>query len=546
VGGALSAIGGAVSGLASGAAQAGSGVGRMLFKERDGGAEKATEPEAIRAQLGSGRSLDGTAKSQMESAFGSNFSSVRIHTDAKAHQLSNSMNARAFTIGSDIAFGAGEYNPGTLVGDALIAHELAHVAQQRGGDSALPLQKGEGQSNALEDDADTSAVGAVVALWGRSKMALSHAGQNAMPSLKSGLQLQKCGNTPTVRSPADVQREFDTVYQQILSGLPEGPTREELAFDLSNLRNTYEYELGLARNDAGKQAEVQEHFHTSLERMRETAPLQVRLATRYGINFTARSTPIIREGQSHEVYRAWTTEELQIVDAALSRVPRNYLSNIRKIERTPVELDPTIGPGDSTPRADAAASWEQRSQTLRIFNLFFQRPEHERLGFILHEIGHSTVTTPEPATTGGFVSLPPPDWMLLSDWQTANATTLAASVGINQTQATHLISELTANKRSQGGNPSPVERNNRMIVYDKYEGGGMNRPPTRFLHYQKNKPFVSEYAHTHPAEDLAESFSRYLHDPPTVLVQTSARTLMGEDKWRYLESHYPQRLQRAP
>ena len=84
-----------------------------------------------------------------------------------------------------------------------------------------------------------------------------------------------------------------------------------------------------------------------------------------------------------------------------------------------------------------------------------------------------------------------------------------------------------------------------MVVYDKYERGGDNRAPTQFLHFEKDKPFVSEYARTHPAEDLAESFSRYLHDPRLTLIHTSARQLMGDEKWRYLETRYPQRLQPA-
>ncbi|MDQ2974364.1 MAG: DUF4157 domain-containing protein, partial [Acidobacteriota bacterium] len=432
VGGALSAIGGAVS-----------SVGSMLFKEREGGAAEATDPEAVRAQLGSGRSLDGAAKSRMESAFGANFSSVRIHTDAKAHALSNKLNARAFTIGSEVAFGAGEYQPGTMVGDALIAHELAHVAQQQGGEAgaALPLQKGHGESSALEDDADTAAVGAVVGLWGRSKLAMSHIGTDAMPRLKSRLQLQRCGHTPVVRNPADIQREFDTVFQQITGSLPEGATRQQLSQDLSSLLLTYENEIHVAGNDAGRREQAQQNFHTNLERMRQTAPLQAQLSARYNIQFTARSTPVLQEGQIHELYRAWTSDELRQIDAALSRVPRNYLSNVQQIRRNAQELDATVGAGDSTPRPDAAASWEQGTHTLHIFNRFFAAPDYQRLGLLLHEIGHSTVDSPTPTSPADFASLPPLAWRQLSDWQTATTATLATSVGINQTQATELIAE---------------------------------------------------------------------------------------------------------
>jgi hypothetical protein len=68
----------------------------------------------------------------MSSAFGYDFSGVRVHTGTKAASVATELNARAFTVGRDIAFGAGEYQPGTPIGDALIAHELAHVVQQGG------------------------------------------------------------------------------------------------------------------------------------------------------------------------------------------------------------------------------------------------------------------------------------------------------------------------------------------------------------------------------------------------------------------------------
>ena len=65
------------------------------------------------------------------SRFGANFSNVSIHDDARAASLAESVNARAFTHGPNVVFGAGEYAPGTVSGRKLIAHELAHVSQQR-------------------------------------------------------------------------------------------------------------------------------------------------------------------------------------------------------------------------------------------------------------------------------------------------------------------------------------------------------------------------------------------------------------------------------
>jgi hypothetical protein len=68
----------------------------------------------------------------MEPRFGADFSGVRVHTDGEADQISQDLSARAFTTGSDIYFGQGEYRPSSTGGQELLAHELTHVVQQSG------------------------------------------------------------------------------------------------------------------------------------------------------------------------------------------------------------------------------------------------------------------------------------------------------------------------------------------------------------------------------------------------------------------------------
>lgn len=170
-----------------------SAIGGIFFKERNGGARRDDDPRAVQSRLGGGQALDGGVRSKMESAFGESFSEVEVHADTKGAGMSSDLNARAFTVGDHIAFGAGEYQPGTLIGDALIAHELAHVMQQRGGKATeFPAQKGMAGYGALEEDADRAAVGAVVSTWGGAKKGLANISKNALPSLKSGLRLQRC------------------------------------------------------------------------------------------------------------------------------------------------------------------------------------------------------------------------------------------------------------------------------------------------------------------------------------------------------------------
>jgi hypothetical protein len=180
---------GALGGLAA-------GLGGTFFKARPGGARVVSDPGAIRNRLGVGSPLPESARSRMESAFGLSFSQVRIHTDPNAASLSDQLNARAFTVGEHVAFGPGEYQPGTLVGDALLAHELAHVVQQGGATNASsPMPKGEGEYNSIEQDADRSAVGAVASLWGTAQGGLSRITREAAPNLRSGLGLHRCAGT---------------------------------------------------------------------------------------------------------------------------------------------------------------------------------------------------------------------------------------------------------------------------------------------------------------------------------------------------------------
>jgi outer membrane protein OmpA-like peptidoglycan-associated protein len=68
------------------------------------------------------------------SRFGFDFSRVHVHNDRTAAESAHSINALAYTSGSDIAFAAGQYQPGTETGRRLLAHELAHVVQQSAGD----------------------------------------------------------------------------------------------------------------------------------------------------------------------------------------------------------------------------------------------------------------------------------------------------------------------------------------------------------------------------------------------------------------------------
>lgn len=98
----------------------------------DGGRVHPEVGAQIAAQRGRGAPLPADVRDEMSSALGDPFTDVRVHTDSLASALARSVQARAFTTGADIFFAGDTYAPGSAQGRALLAHELAHVVQQRG------------------------------------------------------------------------------------------------------------------------------------------------------------------------------------------------------------------------------------------------------------------------------------------------------------------------------------------------------------------------------------------------------------------------------
>jgi len=93
--------------------------------------------DQIRHTAGRGDQLPAKTLHEMNTGFGVDFSKVRIHNDSDAAQMSNQLEAQAFTHGSDIYFNKGKFNPDHSSGKLLLAHELTHVVQQKGNEMPL-------------------------------------------------------------------------------------------------------------------------------------------------------------------------------------------------------------------------------------------------------------------------------------------------------------------------------------------------------------------------------------------------------------------------
>ncbi|MBE0523838.1 MAG: DUF4157 domain-containing protein [Methanosarcinales archaeon] len=93
----------------------------------------------INAIRGGGQPLAESERGFFEPRFGHDFSQVRLHTDTRAAETAQAVNARAYTVGQDVVFGTGQYVPGISEGRRILAHELTHVVQQQG--NVLKIQR---------------------------------------------------------------------------------------------------------------------------------------------------------------------------------------------------------------------------------------------------------------------------------------------------------------------------------------------------------------------------------------------------------------------
>jgi len=128
---------------------------------------------AIKHSQQCGSVLPHHTRRHFETAFGSDLSAVRVHNDTRHNHVAKSLNAKAFTVGSDIFFGQGHYIPGSRDGDRLLAHELTHVMQQSSGNvRARQVESGVQMAEANDSHEQETDLIADRLIAGRTTMAL--------------------------------------------------------------------------------------------------------------------------------------------------------------------------------------------------------------------------------------------------------------------------------------------------------------------------------------------------------------------------------------
>jgi len=106
---------------------------------------------------GGGQGLAHDVRLRMERGLDADFSAVRMHADAEADSLNRAVNAHAFTVGNDVFFRHGAFDPGSSAGRELLAHELAHVVQQDGGGRVHAKLEVGSANDRLEQEAERAA-----------------------------------------------------------------------------------------------------------------------------------------------------------------------------------------------------------------------------------------------------------------------------------------------------------------------------------------------------------------------------------------------------
>ncbi|MGH8864097.1 MAG: eCIS core domain-containing protein, partial [Burkholderiales bacterium] len=124
----------------------------VQMKEAPGRSSAATSaaPAGLGNMTAGGQSLSDSTRAYFEPRFGHDFGHVRIHNDQSAAESAESVSAKAYTLGRDIVFGAGEFAPDTTEGRRLLTHELVHVVQQGGASPRVSASRGRNIDRSLQ------------------------------------------------------------------------------------------------------------------------------------------------------------------------------------------------------------------------------------------------------------------------------------------------------------------------------------------------------------------------------------------------------------
>ncbi len=276
-----------------------------------GSSSTASETSLLASMRGShGAPLNGEVRLDMESRFGFDFGSVRIHTDARAQHASELLQANAFAVGRDVFFGTGRFAPESVSGQRLLAHELSHVLQQSDGHQTGVIQR---DAKAILDK--------LVRKYGEKvKSALSGAGKPDPKKQADAAKMQAKTDTLIGKPIAEVADQLPAAYSLVrinkkIVGVRRKLSWMRMVYPLTVINKKLEY--GFARTGDPLAAAARRKLRAALncssaQEAHHVIPLELRndplvsMAEKNGFDFNGKSNGVCLSNKihsgSHPVY----------------------------------------------------------------------------------------------------------------------------------------------------------------------------------------------------------------------------------------------------
>ena len=381
-------------------------------------------PQKLAQSMNGGAELPGATNQLMSSAFRTDFSSVRIHSDANAGRLSRELGARAFTYRDNIYFGNGEYSPSTPDGKRLLAHELTHVIQQTGDTIRRVAMPAEAGITTMEDYGETTRQQIRYDTgYELQSVASQYFQEGIVMDVREGYNVTYAvrGFSPGEQWVANALRALALYSFNLNGGASENATVNITTvqhLDLSSQTNPADetvhgpnanIRFTSTRFDPTGSGETSvENVQLLIEKLSDfsataTTETVEERRQRFETTYQITNAVPVRNDPLGDPLEAMSDSQFDIVLAALDHVPGNLLSRVTNI---PIHrsLDARGADGEvaeySQDRPAGSTTWNRR---ITVFGEFFRMNADQQAFIMIHEIGHALDYRPneDPGDSGG-------------------------------------------------------------------------------------------------------------------------------------------------
>jgi Domain of unknown function (DUF4157) len=381
--------------------------------------QSAAAPPIVHEVLRSaGQPLDHATRTFFEPRLGHDLSGVRTHTDSRAAQSVAAVDALAYTSGRDIVFSRGQYSPSTTTGQRLLAHELAHVAQQERSETARSVQRQpatsptkflESTSDVVEFPAEDEAAMDKLIAQRRDQDSPDKKGKyigtvnyKHVPDLNSGKSKKQNEDIALTRRAAK-----KALLSVIITDITEKngvEMRVRVPLDKSLAMVDHPYAMIVLRFDQQRNVEV-EFAGTDVQKFRPAGDPSViigELEKDYGITFVSDNvTAKLTEGKKAETFagKPWEGDDAVLVQQALpllGAAEKAILNGCRMRRLAAETADGWAGffdTGDRSVNLTNSALPDDKTLWFGEGGKFYSRGVFT----VLHEIGHALHFAAAPA-----------------------------------------------------------------------------------------------------------------------------------------------------